>query len=131
MKTPKKTDEKTTDRTADLRRQAEARLSTQLERLQKLSARDTHHLVQELGTHQIELEMQNEELRKAQEEIEESRNRYADLYDFAPVGYLIFDKSGVIREINLTAATLLGMERRSLANKPFSSFVHKDDSDAF
>ncbi|MBS1192714.1 MAG: hypothetical protein H6Q97_693, partial [Nitrospirae bacterium] len=116
---------------AALRKKAEKKLSTQLERPQKPSARGTRDLVHELGTHQIELEMQNEELRKTQDELEASRNRYADLYDFAPVGYLTFDKAGVIREVNLTAANLLGIERRSLVKKPFSAFVSKDDRDAF
>ena len=116
---------------AALRKKAEKKLSTQLERPQKPSARGTRDLVHELGTHQIELEMQNEELRKTQDELEASRNRYVDLFDFAPVGYLTFDKAGVIREVNLTAANLLGIERRSLVKKPFSDFVSKDDRDAF
>ena len=88
-------------------------------------------LSHELGTHQIELEMQNEELRRAQEELEASRSRYADLYDFAPIGYLTFDEDGLIREVNLTGAGLLGVDRRRLINKPFSTFVIKEDQDTF
>ena len=82
---------------------------------------------EELETQQIELEMQNEELRRAQEELEISRNKYAELYDFAPVGYFTFDAHGVIREVNLTGAQLLGIERRLLANKPFSRFIADAD----
>lgn len=83
----------------------------------------TLRLVHELEAHQIELEMQNKELRRAQEELELSRNKYAELYDFAPVGYFTFDTDGLIKEVNLAGAQLLGIERRLLANKPFNSFI--------
>ena len=82
---------------------------------------------EELETQQVELEMQNEELLRAREELELSRNKYAELYDFAPVGYFTFDARGVIREVNLTGAQLLGIERRLLANKPFTSFIADAD----
>jgi len=81
--------------------------------------RSTH----ELEVHLIELEMQNAELRLAREELELSRNTYAELYDFAPVGYFTFDARGLIREVNLTGAQLLGIERQLLANIPFVSFI--------
>jgi len=112
-----------TDSLTALRQKAEEKLRTQIERLQKLSSKDIRDLVHELGTHQIELEMQNEELRRAQEELEASRSRYAELYDFAPVGYFTFDKDGLIREANLAGAQLLGIERRLLINKPFVGFI--------
>ena len=116
---------------ATMRQEAEERLRQQTERLKSNSMLDMQGLAQELGTHQIELEMQNEELRRAQEELEASRSRYADLYDFAPTGYLTFEKDGLIREVNLTGAGLLGVDRRRLINKPFSVFVFKDDRDTF
>ena len=122
---------KTADTLANLRTQAEKKLKEQQARIQELSAKGVQELVQELGTHQIELEMQVEELQRAQAELEASRNNFADLYDFAPIGYFTFDTSGLISEANLTAAKLLGTERSSLANKPFTAFVQKEDSSAF
>jgi len=81
----------------------------------------------ELETQQIELEIQNEELFRTREELELSRNKYSELYDFAPVGYFTFDLRGLIREVNLTGAQLLGTERLLLANKPFISFIADAD----
>ena len=83
----------------------------------------------ELETQQLELQMQNEELQQTREELETSRNKYTELYEFAPVGYFTFDKSGVIREVNLTGARMLGVERRSLINKSLRCFMADfDDS---
>ena len=78
--------DKQTESLSSLRRKAEEKLRTQLDRLEKLSAQDIQKLVYELGTHQIELEMQNEELRAVRDELESSRNQYFELYVFAPVG---------------------------------------------
>lgn len=88
-------------------------------------------LLQEVQAHQIELEMQNEALREAQSKLEESRNRYSDLYDFAPVGYFTFDGNGLILEVNLTGADQLGMERQQIIGKPFALFIAKDDQVQF
>ncbi|NTW36607.1 MAG: PAS domain S-box protein, partial [Syntrophobacteraceae bacterium] len=74
---------------------------------------------------------QNEELRRTQAELEESRARYSDLYDFAPVGYLTFDAHGLILEANLTAARQLGLERGYLINKPFHLFLAQPDRETF
>ncbi len=84
---------------------------------------DTQKMMHELEVHQIELEMQNEALREAQATLMTSQERYADLYDFAPVGYFTFDSSGLITGVNLTGASLLRVERGELTNKPFSLFV--------
>lgn len=89
--------------------------------------KETLRLVHELEVHRLELEMQNEELRRAQAEIEFSQNKYVELYDFAPVGYFTFDARGLIREVNLTGTQLLGIERQRLINKPFSSFIAEAD----
>ena len=81
----------------------------------------------ELETQQIELELQNDELRRAREELEVSRNKYSELYDFAPVGYFTFDRSGLIREVNITGAQLLGIDRKRLTNSAFSSYIADAD----
>ena len=113
-----------------LRKKIDKVLSEKTEVPQKISG-DMEKLIQELQVHQIELEMQNEELLKAQEEIEASRSRYVDLYDFAPVGYFILDKMGIIMEANLTGASLLGFERERILKTPFSIFVMAEDRDRF
>jgi PAS domain S-box-containing protein len=85
----------------------------------------------ELKAHQIEVETKNIELQEKQRELEESRNRYALLYDFAPVGYCTLDEKGIIRKINLTGATILGVEREQLPGMPFSVFVSEGDMEKF
>jgi PAS domain S-box-containing protein len=92
---------------------------------------DVQRLVHELEVHQVELEMQNEALREAQRELEASRDRYADLYDFAPVGYVTLDQNGLIRQINLTAAGMLGAERSQLIGRPFARYVLPEHKNAF
>ena len=86
-------------------------------------------LLQELRVHQIELETQNEELRRAHLDLEVSRDRFVDLYDFAPVGYLTLSRTGVIREANLVAAALLGIERTKLKGRRFSALVCRGSAD--
>jgi PAS domain S-box-containing protein len=86
-----------------------------------------HKLLHELQVHQVELKMQNDELRQAQIAMEESRDRYADLYDFAPIGYLTLSREGMISEINLTAAEMLGAVRKQLVSRRFSQFVAEED----
>ncbi|MGR8997723.1 MAG: EAL domain-containing protein [Gammaproteobacteria bacterium] len=86
-------------------------------------------LLHELHVHQIELEMQNEELRLAYTALETSRDRYLELYEFAPVGYLTLTEEGIIAGINLSGAKLLGMERKKLVNRRFGQFVAKHDKD--
>jgi PAS domain S-box-containing protein len=92
---------------------------------------DLNLMYHELTVHQVELEMQNEELRRAQQELEASRNKYADLYDFAPVGYFTLDKKGAILEANLTGASMLGIPRSRLMNQAFSQYVAVSSSDSF
>lgn len=91
----------------------------------RAEAPDRHidELLHELHVHQIELEMQNDELRRAQLSLEESRDRYFELYEFASVGYLTLSRDGMIAESNLTAASLLGVERKKFLQRRFSNFV--------
>lgn len=85
--------------------------------------------VQELRVHQIELEIQNEELRRTQAELEASRARYFDLYDLAPVGYFTLNEQGLILKANLTATRLLGVTRDALVKHPLTRFVFPADQD--
>ncbi len=88
-------------------------------------------LVHELQVHQIELEMQNAALREAQAELETSRDRYADLFDFAPVGYVTVDEAGAVCAINLTACTMLGVERGWVLGRRLAAHVHAAAKDRF
>jgi two-component system, cell cycle sensor histidine kinase and response regulator CckA len=115
----------------DRRAQAEKRLAVTRGDLQSLPREDVHMLVHELQVHQIELEMQNEELRRAREEIEAASAKYSDLYNFAPVGYFILDRRGLILEANLTGARLLEMERTQLIGTPFFLRVAPEDRKLF
>ena len=87
------------------------------------SASENQRLVHNLQVHQLELEMQNRELRDSQTELELTRDRYADLYDFAPLAYVTLDAKGHILEINLSGADLIGKPRTELVQLPFSLFL--------
>jgi diguanylate cyclase (GGDEF)-like protein/PAS domain S-box-containing protein len=91
--------------------------------------RPAEEILHELQVYQVELEMQNEELRQAQVELEQSRDRYVDLYEFAPVGYLTLTSESLITEVNLTGSALLGIERKKLLLRRFANFVAEKDSD--
>jgi PAS domain S-box-containing protein len=119
------------DRFAALRQRAEEMLRRQPEELREMRPEDIQHLIHELRVHQIELEMQNEELRRIQRELELSRDRYSDLYDFAPVGYFTLSEAGLILQANLTAATMLGVDRGRLIRQPLSSFIFSEDQDIY
>jgi PAS domain S-box-containing protein len=101
------------------------------ENVSQLSSEEIRTLLHNLRVHQIELEMQNEELRQTQLERDVAQARYVDLYDEAPVGYCTLSESGLLTQANLTAASLLGVVRAELLNKPISKFVLKEDQDAF
>ena len=89
----------------------------------------TEMLMHELLVHKIELETQNEELRRAHMAMEEARDRYVDFYEFAPISYITINRAGMINAINLTGAAQLGAERAKLINHRFSSFVVHTDRD--
>ncbi|WP_281846727.1 sensor histidine kinase [Olleya namhaensis] len=111
-----------------LRKRAEARVTKTLGVLKGITLDKAKTLLHELEVHQIELEMQNEELREAQHRLEVIRDQYTDLFDFAPVGYLILDNKGVIVNINLTACDLLGIERALIKGKPLSAYMSSGES---
>jgi diguanylate cyclase (GGDEF)-like protein/PAS domain S-box-containing protein len=99
-----------------------------IEAMSPEAMRKTWH---ELQVHQIELEMQNKELRRTLLELDAAQARYFDLYDLAPVGYLSLSERGLILQANLTAATLLGMSRSTLIQQPISHFILAADQDIY
>lgn len=114
-----------------LRARAKVRLASTEQTTENLSQQDTSKLLHELQIHQIELEMQNEELQQAHSALEEARDRYIDLYEFAPVGYLTLTSTGIIAEINFTGATLLGVERTKLINRRFANYIADEDKNGW
>jgi len=87
-------------------------------------------LIHELETRQIKLEGQNEELGRIQKELEASRDKYSELYNFAPVGYFVLDQNGVILEANCTGSSLFGMERNLLIGRSLENFATEQDHGA-
>lgn len=114
-----------------LRQRAEAALQQTPPGVVEGPEGDLQRLLYEIQLHQAELAIQNEELRQQQRELAAARDKYAALYDFAPVGYVTLDTRGTILEANLTAATLLGIPRRSLVGTPLTSYIARDDQDTF
>jgi two-component system cell cycle sensor histidine kinase/response regulator CckA len=101
------------------------------EQIDAMSPGEARQIVHELQVHQIELEMQNEELRRIQVELDASRSRYFDLYDLAPVGYCTVSDRGLILEANLTAATMLGTARSTLVMQRISTFIVPEDQNIY
>lgn len=97
----------------------------------ELPLKDIKTLFYELQIHQIELEMQNEELRNTQLELETTREKFFDLYNQVPVGYLTLSENGLITEANLTSANRLGVTRNLLLNQPITRFILKEDQDVY
>ena len=92
---------------------------------------DAQRILHELHVHQIELELQNEELKQAKAEVEAGLEKYTDLYDFAPVGYFTLDEQGLVLDANLTGAILLGLERSGITGRRFQLFVAPGSRPAF
>lgn len=128
MPSRRKTDSK---KPQSLRERAEAALRQQHKALTPVAREDAPRLLHELEVHQIELQAQNEELRRALAELEESRDHFSNLYDFAPAGYFTLDQNAVIVEPNLRMASLLGVGRASLAGKGFTGFLAPESQDVF
>ena len=114
-----------------MRKQAEkftkGKVALPLENIEKMSPAKIKRTLHELRVHQIELELQNEELQQAQAELEASRLRYVDLYDLAPVGYVTVSEKGLILEANLTASTMLGVPRGKMMKRIFSRYILRED----
>ena len=114
-----------------LRQQAQATLAESPVDLEGYSREELQLMVEELKIHQVELELQHRDLMQAQQELEESRDLYAELYDFAPAGYLTLDRDGVIVEANLTVADMLGLNRSQVVGRRLASFVARQDQDTY
>jgi PAS domain S-box-containing protein len=114
----------------ELRRRAEDAVRSRSGDLRQTAPEDLQDLIHELRVHQVELEMQNEELRRTQRELEQARDTYSHLYDFAPVGYLTLSERGTILRANLTAAQMLRMDRSRLVGRPLTDVVAREDQDA-
>lgn len=114
-----------------LQRRAEVRLQKSAPRASTLPEDDAQRLLQEIQVHQTEMEMQNEELRRIRNAFETARDRFKALYDLAPTGYLTLDPEGVVGEANLTAATILGIERKDLVGRKLVRFILPEDRDIF
>lgn len=119
----KRTTEKPGNAPLSLRDKAEKRLAQSSESTTRIKANTPEKLVHELQVHQIELEMQNEELRDARLASDDSRDKYMDLYDLAPIGYFTLTRDATIKEVNLTGSSLLGIERGKLVNLRFTNFI--------
>ena len=110
---------------------AEERLRKKPADLAAVTPEEIRRTLHELRVHQIELEMQNDELRRGEEELEASRAKYFDLYDLAPVGYFTVDGKGLILEANLRGADLLGVERKRLVKQPLPRHIVREDQDIY
>ncbi|MCX6699448.1 MAG: PAS domain-containing protein [Methanomicrobiales archaeon] len=112
-----------------LRDDAEEKLSRSPKSSPDLKGQTPEQLIHELRVQQVELEMQAEQLRVAQLALAESRDKYLNLYEFAPTGYITLNDKALIEEVNLTGATLLGVDRKKLHNARFRKFIAEKDSE--
>ncbi|MBN2521086.1 MAG: PAS domain-containing sensor histidine kinase [Bacteroidales bacterium] len=119
------------DHNKKIRRLAEEKLLRLNQDFDELAPQDAKQIFYELQVHQIELEMQNEELRKTQFELDDAREKYFSFFNLAPVGYLTISEKGLITDANLTAAGLFGIDRTLLLNQPISRFIMKEDQDIY
>lgn len=114
-----------------LRNRAGNFLSKSAPELAEISPIEIQELVHELDVYQMEVDLQNEQLRQTLEQLEAIRTRYVTLFDFAPIGYFVFDSEGLIREVNLTGAALLGKDRTDLIGTPFVGHIHPPSRNRF
>lgn len=118
-----------------IRKQAENRINSMnnglSQQIQKLSLNEVQKIVHDLEIHQIELEIQNEELVSIEKELEKAEKRYYDLYQMAPISYCTLNQAGFIQEVNITTSNLLGMDYGEVINRPLSNFIFKEDQDIY
>lgn len=124
----KKSAKRSARKTAKRRKDAE--LFAAADRAPKATEGDVRRLLHELQVHSEETTVQNDQLIKAQAELEQARDRYADLYDFAPIGYMLIDSRGTIADINLRGAELLARTRTFIVNLPLTTMVVREHLDA-
>jgi len=129
--TPNRISDKTDNQDNSIKKEALDRLLNSDLIPCELAGKTVDEIIYELRVHQYELEIQNEELKKANQEIEISRDQYADLYDFAPVGYITLTSEMMIDDANLTAASMLGVTRQELLHTRFRKFVSPGDHDVW
>ncbi len=96
-------------------------------KLPVVKLQEVQKLVELLKIHQVELEHQNQELRITQQELEESRNKYVNLFDFSPIPYFTLDPKGIIKEVNLSAGRMFGVDRKNLMGKNLITYIHRND----
>ena len=113
----------------ELHKRAEEKAASLTESFENLPPEEVKRLVHDLQVHKIELEMQNEELRRSQANLDYARSHYASLYDLGPVGYCTLNEKGVILEANLTLATFVSIPRENLVKQPLSRFIYDKDQD--
>ena len=118
-------------KTLTLQQRAEEFLNRHQVPLTETTSEYVKKLIEDLNIHQIELEIQNEELRRVQTELEASRDKFSDLYDFAPVGYVTISGKGIILQANITCTDMLGIKRNTLIGMPFTHFIEKEDQKVF
>ncbi len=119
------------DRILERRKRAEERVEKIIGTIDILTDFETKNLIHELQIHQIELEMQNDELQQSQDSLLEARQKYYDLYHFAPVGYLTLNAKGIIEEANLTVSNYFGVNRKQILNQPFTKFIPVGNQDTY
>jgi len=118
------------DRSKSLRKRAEETLRRRSSH-RKTRHMDLRRLVHEVDVHEVELKLQNEELRQSQLELATSRDRYTDLYESAPLAYITVDKNGKVLESNRMAGEMLGVEPRALSRRSLAQFITHETQDAW
>lgn len=116
---------------SNLRKKAEKSLREYPIYMENFSLKEIKSMIHEIQVHQVELEMQNDELQRSQEKIEVSEAKYFDLFNFAPIGFAVINEDNIIEEVNLTLSEMLKYTKADLLEKEFIKFVKWDDRDNF